>query len=111
MSMSTSMMALGYALCISVIARTTEQATTLGGVGNILLAAIGGVMVPVFVMPSFMQQLAQFSPMYWAVQGFLDIFLRNGNVAVVLAKAGLLASIGLLLLAVASWLLPRRHFN
>jgi len=109
LSASVSMAALGYALFIATLARTTEQATTLGGVGNILLAAIGGVMVPVFVMPHFMQQAAEFSPMYWAVDGFLDIMLRGGGVKSILYEAALLSGFGLVLLMIASVLLRRRY--
>jgi ABC-2 type transport system permease protein len=45
-STALSIAALGLALLIAVVSRTTEQATLLGGTGNILLAAIGGIMVP-----------------------------------------------------------------
>ena len=51
MSVATSICALGFALLIATLAKTPEQATTLGGTAIILLAAIGGVMVPTFVMP------------------------------------------------------------
>jgi ABC-2 type transport system permease protein len=111
LSASVSVAALGYALFIATLASSTEQATTLGGVGNILLAAIGGVMVPVFVMPPFMQQAAEFSPMFWAVDGFLDIMLRGGDAKSVLFEAALLCGFGLLLLFLASVLLQRRWYR
>ncbi len=57
---SLSIAALGLALLIAVVSRTTEQATLLGGTGNILLAAIGGIMVPKFVMPEAMRQPRRF---------------------------------------------------
>ena len=34
--------------------------------------ALGGVMVPKFVMPPFMRELADISPMSWGLEGFLD---------------------------------------
>ena len=94
MSVSLSIAALGYGILIAVVARTTDQAATLGGVGNILLAALGGVMVPRFVMPDTMQTIANFSPMAWGLDGFLDVFLRNGNVIDVLPEAGSLFALG-----------------
>ncbi len=111
LSASVSIAALGYALFIATLAKTTEQATTLGGVGNILLAAIGGVMVPVFVMPHFMQEAAEFSPMFWAVNGFLDIMLRGGGVKSILCEATLLSGLGIALLMIASVLLSRRSYR
>lgn len=108
MSTCLSLAALGYGILIAVVARTTDQATTLGGVGNILLAALGGVMVPRFVMPDTMQQIANFSPMAWGLEGFLDIFLRNGSVTDVLPEAGSLFAFGAGTIALALVLSRRK---
>lgn len=108
MSVSLSTAALGYGILIAVIARTTDQAATLGGVGNILLAALGGVMVPRFVMPETMQRIADFSPMAWGLEGFLDIFLRNGSVIDVLPEAGLLFVFGAITTTLALVLFRRK---
>jgi ABC-2 type transport system permease protein len=101
MAVSLSIAALGYGILIAAVARTTDQATTLGGTGNILLAAIGGIMVPRFVMPEAMQQLSNISPMAWGLEGFLDIFLRNGGVVDVLPEAGALFLFGVVTIALA----------
>ncbi|MEJ2407408.1 MAG: ABC transporter permease, partial [Candidatus Thiodiazotropha sp.] len=58
---------------------TSEQATTLGGISNLILAAIGGIMVPTFVMPELMQHIAALSPMNWALEGFFAVLLRQGG--------------------------------
>jgi ABC-2 type transport system permease protein len=34
-----------------------------------------------------MQEIARLSPMSWGLEGFLDIFLRNGNVSDVLPES------------------------
>ncbi|APZ42052.1 ABC transporter permease [Acidihalobacter ferrooxydans] len=101
---ATSFAAIGFALLIAAIARTSIQATTFGGVANLALGAIGGVMVPTAVMTPFMQQVAGFSPMAWALNGFLDIILRDESWTAVLPDAGKLTLFGLicLLLAAAS---------
>jgi ABC-2 type transport system permease protein len=109
MAASLSLAALGYGILIAVVARTTDQATTLGGVGNILLAAIGGIMVPRFVMPESMQRLADLSPMAWGLEGFLDLFLRNGSVRDVLPEAGSLLLFGCVTIAMALALSLRRY--
>ena len=100
-SSALSAAALGYAILIAVICRSTEQATTLGGAGNIILAALGGIMVPTYVMPEFMQSVTVVSPMSWGLQGFLDIFLRGGSAMDVLPEVGSLLLLGLVALAVA----------
>lgn len=107
-SASLSVAALGYAMLIAVICRSTEQATTLGGAGNIILAAIGGIMVPSFVMPEFMQAMTSLSPMAWGLQGFLDIFLRGGGIVDVWPEAFSLLALGSIALGLAILLLHRQ---
>ncbi|MCE5264564.1 MAG: ABC transporter permease [Deltaproteobacteria bacterium] len=96
---SVSFSAISLALLIASLARTTEQATTIGGVLNIILGALGGIMVPKFVMPGFMQDVARLSPMSWGLEGFLDIFLRNGNVSDVFPESFSLFVFGIVMLA------------
>lgn len=81
MTLAASLAAVSYALLVAEIAETTEQATLLSGVSNILLAALGGIMVPRFVMPPAMQDIGLVSPMAWGLEGFLDLLLRGGGLA------------------------------
>ena len=111
MSVAISCAALGYAMLIAVIARTSEQATTLGGTGNIILAAIGGIMVPTFIMPQFMQSLSQLSPMSWGLQGYLDILLRGGDVSDILPEMLRLVLFGAVCLVVSAALFRRQNQN
>lgn len=79
MSSTISIAAICFALFIANISKTTEEATSIGGVTNIILAALGGIMVPKFVMPQFMQDITLYSPMSWGLEGLLEIFVRGGN--------------------------------
>ncbi len=101
-SLGLSLAAIGTSVLIAVLARTVEQATTIGGIINILLGAIGGVMVPKFVLPPAMRTLAGLSPMSWGMEGFLDIFLRGLGAAAVIKETLALAGFGLGLLLVAA---------
>jgi ABC-2 type transport system permease protein len=107
-SAAVSLAALGYALLISSITRTTEQASLLGGAGNLILAAIGGIMVPKFVMPEAMQHLTNISPMAWGLDGFLDVLLRNGRTSDVLIEVAALSLFGAVTLAIAWWVQAKR---
>ncbi|WP_298752396.1 ABC transporter permease [uncultured Arcobacter sp.] len=79
MSSAISIAAICFALFIANISKTTEEATSIGGVTNIVLAALGGIMVPKFVMPQFMQDISSYSPMSWGLEGLLEIFVRGGS--------------------------------
>jgi len=40
------------------------------------MSALGGSMIPIFVMPELMQKIAVFTVNYWGIQGIYDIFMR-----------------------------------
>ena len=102
LSIAVSFSTLGYGLLISVLAKTTEQAVVLGGGGIIIMAAIGGIMVPVYVMPSVMQLISQFSPMGWALTGFQNLLLNQYTLSQIQQQLFLLIGFGLINLCMAS---------
>jgi ABC-2 type transport system permease protein len=65
--------------------------------------------VPKFVMPGFMQDLVNMSPMSWGLEGFLDIFLRNGSVSDVLPKSLSLFIFGIVMLTLTVIVLRRQR--
>ena len=69
--------AIGLGLLLGTVARTQEQSAPFGATLVVILAAMGGVWVPVFIMPGFMQVLSNLSPMNWGLNAFYDVFLRN----------------------------------
>ena len=105
---AVSFCSISFALLVASIAKTTEHATTIGGVFNIILAALCGIMIPKFVMPDFMQTLSVLSPMSWGLDGFLDIFLRNGNVLDVMKESLLLFCSGLVMLSTTAFIIKRK---
>jgi ABC-2 type transport system permease protein len=109
-SMGASLAAIGYGFLISSFARTTEQATVFGPVSVLILAGIGGVLVPKMIMPPAMQQFGAISPFSWALEGFFDVFLREGGLREVLPEAGALLVFGLICFSLAA-LRFRRQFR
>lgn len=106
-SAAVSLAAVSWALLIASVARTSEQATIIGGVGNILMGAIGGIMVPKFVMPAVMQKLAALSPMAWGLEGFHIVMLRHGSFVDLLPSLTQLLAFAACSLALAIWLNQR----
>ena len=90
-ALSAALAACGYGILVGVLARSYDQASTFGSVSVVIAAAMGGVMVPVYVMPRAMQALSVFSPLGWGLDAFLDIFVRNGNLHSVLGNVAALA--------------------
>ncbi len=106
--LSISAAAVGLALTIACLVRTHAQAATLGPILNVVMAALGGIMVPLFVMPEVMQHIAAWSPMNWALEGLLDVMLRGGDLAAVMPRVGRLCGFSALMLSVAYLLFRRK---
>jgi ABC-2 type transport system permease protein len=82
--------AIGLGLLLGTIAKTQEQSAPFGATFVVILAALGGVWVPVFIMPKFMQTLSNISPMNWGLNAFYDVFLRHGSLLDILPEISLL---------------------
>ncbi|MDR2148592.1 MAG: ABC transporter permease [Tannerella sp.] len=87
MSISASLAAVGYGIAVGKIAVSYQQAATFGSISVVILAAIGGVWIPVFVMPHAMRIVSKLSPLNWGVSGFYDIFVRDGDLFSVLPES------------------------
>ncbi|MFA5321678.1 MAG: ABC transporter permease [Smithella sp.] len=81
----------GFGVLVAALAKTPEQSSTLAATGAILMGVLGGIMVPYFVMPLVMKKLAMISPMYWAHQAYLDVFLRDADFSIILPKLAVLS--------------------
>jgi ABC-2 type transport system permease protein len=89
---AASLAAIGFGIAVAMYSRTTEQAASFSSATVMIMAAMGGILVPKAVMPPLMQDLAVFSPLSWGLDGFLDVFVRGGGIPQVLPEAlGLLA--------------------
>ena len=107
-SLALSISAIGVSTLIAVSASSSEQATTIGGILNILLGAIGGVMVPKFIMPETMQDIAELSPMSWGLDGFLNIFLNSADILMVIENIIKLSLFGFTALIISMIILQIR---
>ena len=79
--------ATGFGILVGSVFTTHQQASTFGAVAIIILAALGGIWVPVYVMPASIRVLAELSPLHWALNAFYDIFLHAGTVQTILPNA------------------------
>jgi len=76
--------AVSYAICVGVFARTQEQANSFGAVSIVILAAIGGLMVPSFAMPDSFRTIMKLSPLHWCLEAYYGLFLEGGKMKDVL---------------------------
>lgn len=100
-TLACALAATSYGLLVSCVAKTAEQASAFGALSVVILAILGGVMIPRVIMPSFMQSFAQVSPLYWGLEAYHDVILRNSDFLVTLPKLAVLIGFAALCGAVA----------
>jgi len=101
--------AASYAICIGVFAETQEQANGFGAVSVVILAALGGLLVPSFAMPAAFQGIMKISPLHWCLEAYYGLFLEGGKLKDIwLNILSLLVITGLLQL-LTLWGLKRKN--
>jgi len=94
LALSSAFAAIGFGIAIGNIARTYQQSSVFGAMSVVMMAAIGGVWVPLFVMSETMQKISLLSPMHWGISGFYDLFLRDAGINAIIPESIALSLFG-----------------
>ncbi|MBI5440206.1 MAG: ABC transporter permease [Deltaproteobacteria bacterium] len=108
-ALASGLAATSFGILVGSVARTTDQATIFGSTFAVIAGAIGGIMVPVFLMPRAMQLLSPLSPIRWGHSAFLAVFLRGAGWADILPDLSRLLAFAAACVAAAVLWLGRRE--
>ena len=108
MIIATSFAVSSLGIFLAAIAKTRQQAQNLSTIIILIMSAIGGSMIPLFIMPSILQKIALLSVNYWGIQGFYDIFWRGLPLEEILPKILILMSIGIFMTLASVQLFKKR---
>ncbi|MCK5854876.1 MAG: ABC transporter permease [Sulfurovaceae bacterium] len=100
-STAISFGAVGFAIFLSTLMKSIEQASIIGALSGVIMGAVGGVMIPKLVMPQMMQDMTILSPMSWGLEGMLNVFVRELGVQSVLYQSSVLVLFGIISLILA----------
>lgn len=99
-----SILASGLALLVASLCKTQAQMNTVSTFAVLLLSAVGGSMVPRFMMPGWLQQIGVLTPNFWSIEAFYGILARGQSIADLLPVWGVLFGGGFLCLGLAALL-------
>ncbi|MGN7820392.1 ABC transporter permease [Chitinophaga sp. 22536] len=105
---SIGLAATAYGILIGTLFKTPNQALNFGAISIVILSAIGGIWIPLEVMPANMQMIGRLSPLSWGLDAINDIYLRNGDIGYVWKNVLRLVLTGGVMLAVAGFVEKRR---
>ncbi len=102
-SLAASLAATGLGLLIAALAKTAEQISGTSSLLVVTMAALGGVMVPRYIMPDFMQTVGLITPHAWALTAYQDVLVRGYDVTHILPAVAALMGFAVVFFGVALW--------
>jgi len=111
MMIATAFAVSSMGIFLAAISKTRQQAQNLSTIIILIMSAIGGSMIPLFIMPAILQKIALLSLNYWGIQGFYDIFWRTLPLNAILPKILILMSVGIIMTLASIRLFNKRIMN
>ena len=105
---TSSLSAIGFGIIVGALADTHGQAATFGSVMVVILALLGGIFMPVHMLPDIIKEISIISPLRWGTDAFLGVFARLGDLGSILPEASLLTGFFLISILIAIIIFRRR---
>lgn len=101
--LATAFACSSFGMLLASIAKTRSQVQGISTLIILTMSAIGGSMIPTFIMPEWMQKISVISVNYWSIQGFFDIFWRSLSISdfAFLKRVLILFAIGTVMTAIS----------
>jgi ABC-2 type transport system permease protein len=100
--LTSSMCFVGIMMLLSVLGKTEQAASGISWAVLILMSMLGGGMIPLIAMPSWMRPISHISPVKWAVLAMEGGVWRDLSFAEMLQPCGILLAVGIVCFAVGT---------
>lgn len=110
-TLMASIASAGVMLAFVTLLTTKRQAETLGQMVAVVMSAIGGSMVPRFIMPEYVQAAGWVTPNAWALEAYAAIFWLGGDLESLQMPWLVLSAMGLSGLLFARIIATRRRLR
>lgn len=71
--------ATSYGVLVGSFSATQQRSAVFGSTSVVILSAIGGIWVPLYIMPDAMRAFGRLSPLNWSMEAYNVVLLRNGQ--------------------------------
>jgi ABC-2 type transport system permease protein len=90
---------------LATVVHSQSELAAVTDIGGLFLTVVGGAMIPLALMPSWLVAVAPVSPGYWALSGLRAAI--TGDVGATLRAVAVLAAVAVALGALAAWRMTR----
>lgn len=97
----------GIMMLLAVLGKTEASAGGIGWAVLLVLAMVGGAMVPASLMPEWLGPIAEMSPVRWAIVAYEGAMWRGWSHAALAVPCVKLVAVGSACFAVGAWVFAR----
>jgi len=90
----------GIMMLLSVLGKTEQAAGGIGWAVLIVMAMLGGGMIPLFILPPWLKTLSNVSPIKWSILAMEGAIWRQFSFQEMLVPCGILIGVGVLFFAI-----------
>lgn len=105
---ATCLAASGFGILIASFSSSQKQVESLSLIVILVMSALGGSMMPLFLFPEFLKTVAHFTINYWAIDGFYDVLGRDVGWKETMSNIGVLLAFALISSLVAIMLFNKK---
>lgn len=109
MATATVLAGAGLSTLIAALARTPEQAGSIGPAVALIYSLLGGTMWPVYNMPAWMNSVSRLTFTRWAIEGFTSLMVNGGGVSSILRPVGVCLAMAAVFLLISVTVLNRNY--
>jgi ABC-2 type transport system permease protein len=110
MTATTAGSATALGLLVASLCRNFRQVDSISTLVVLSMSAIGGSMIPRFLMPKWMQNIGLISFNAWAIDGYYKIFWREMGILQILPQVAVLLAAGVVFFSIAAHLFRKRFY-
>lgn len=107
-ALATGVCFVGIMMTLSVLGKSEQSVSGIGWAINIVMAMIGGCMIPAMFLPGFLQKLSFVSPVRWSLLSIEGAIWREFTWAEMFLPCAVMVAIGLVGFAIGTTILHRR---